>query len=176
MSEHRVQSYARERRFSAATLERWLARLPSDRDALLDLAMRLRLGQNQFRDLLNLLDDIAARQGSSLKEVMDSPPVVVVMSRGLGRNEAIKTLKSVLRRLRYPQLSEIEERLRGLVQSIHLPSGAQIEFPANLEGEDVSVTLTAGSAVELRLRAVALVSALEGPELDTIFALLEGEW
>jgi hypothetical protein len=176
MSEHGVQSYAREKRFGSATVERWLARLPADRDVLLDLAVRLRLGENQFRSLFDLLEDIAARQGSSLKEVMESPPVAAVMSRDLGRNEAIKTLKGVLRRLRYPQLSEIEQRLVALVQSIHLPSGARIEFPANLEGEHVSVTLTAGSAAEVRVQAAALVSALEGPQLDTIFELLEGKW
>jgi hypothetical protein len=176
MSEQKARTYAREKRFSGSTLDRWLARRPCDRDALLDLAVRLRLGQNQFCDLFDRMEDIAARQGSSLKEVMDSPSVVAVMSRGLGRNEAIKALKSVLRRLRYPQLSEIEERLAALVRAIHLPSGARIEFPANLEGEHVSVTLTADSAAALRLQAAALVSALDGPQFDTIFDLLEGEW
>jgi hypothetical protein len=176
MAEQDARSYARGKRFSPSTLERWLAKIPSDRDALLDLALRLRLGQNQFRDLLDLLEDIAARQGSSLKEVIESPSIAPVMSRALGRNEAIKTIKSVLRRLRYPQLSEIEKRLADLVQSIHLPPGARIEFPANLEGEHVSVRLTASGPAELRAQANALVAALERPEVEQIFDLLEGDW
>jgi hypothetical protein len=176
MAEQDVRTYAEAKHFGPSMLERWLAKRPSDRDALLDFALRLRLGQNQFRDLLNLLEDIAARQGSGLREVIASPPVVAVMSRDLGRNEAIKAIKTVLSRLRYPQLSEIESRLAALVQSIHLPRGARVEFPANLEGEHVSVILSAAGSAELRAQANALMSALEGPEVDQIFALLEGDW
>ena len=176
MSEDRVRSYAQAKRFSRATVERWLARPACDRDALLDLAVRLRLGENQVRDLFDLLEDIAARSGTAPGEVLASSAVSSTLSGGLGRNEAIKALKSVLRRLRYPKLSEIEERLAALGKSLRLPAGAVISFPQHLEGEHVSVTLRAASPAELRAQAAALALAVGRIEIDEMFRLLEGEW
>lgn len=175
MSEDGVSAYAQGKRFSRATVERWLTRPACDQDALLDLAVRLRLGENHFRDILDLLEDIAARRGTALSEVL-ALPIASALSRGMGRNDAIKALKNVLRRLRYPKLSEIEERLGALGRSLCLPPGAAISFPQNLEGEHVSVTLRAESPAELRAQAAALVSAVDRVEIDEIFRLLEGEW
>ena len=81
-----------------------------------------------------------------------------------------------MRRLRYPQLSAAEGRLKGLVGRLGLPAGATAELPPNLEGDDLTITLRARSAAELRARAAGVVKALNGSEVDEIFAILGGEW
>ncbi len=176
MSEAAVRAYAEAKRFGAATVERWLGHAETDRAALLALAERLRLGENQFRDLLDQLEDIAARQQSSPAAVLASAPVHAVLERGLGRNEAINALKVALRRLRYPQLSAVEASLAALAKQLRLPAGAGLEFPENLEGSQVTITLRAGSPAELRARAASLVAAVARDEVDEMFRLLEGRW
>jgi hypothetical protein len=176
MSESAVRAFADERRFAVATRERWLAQAPADRDVLLALATRLRLGENQFRDLLDDLTAIAARQATDLATIVSAPTLQSVLARSLGRNEAIKALKAALRRLRYPQLDTAEQRLAALGKQLHLPSGVRVELPENLDGEQLVLTLRASSAAALRAQVAAAAVALQGAALDEMFAVLEGRW
>ena len=176
MSESEIRRYAAARHFSAATLSRWLAEAVADRDALLELAQRLRLGENQFRDLYDDAADLAARDGVALAAVLDGAVGRAVPARPLGRNEALRALRQALRRLRYPQLTAVEGRLAVLARGLRLPAGLRVEFPAHLEGEEVTVVLRARSAAELRSQAAALAAAVQDAALDEMFALLAGEW
>jgi hypothetical protein len=176
MSESAVRAYAAEKRFAYATLERWLAYADGDRDALLDLAIRLRLGENQLRDLLDDIAAITARQGGGAAALLHDEALRAVLEQPLGRNEAIKALKQALRRLRYPQLNAAEQRLARLGKTLRLPAGVRLELPENLEGEHIALTLRASSAAELRAQAGALAAALRGEALDEMFAVLEGRW
>ena len=160
----------------APRLERWLAQPATDRDALLELARELLLGENQLRDVLDDLTAIAARRGSDAASVLRDATVRAVRARGLGRNEAIRALKQALRRLRYPQLSAAEQRLAERVKALRLPAGVQVELPENLEGERIGLILRARSAAELRAQADAVVAALRGATIEEMFAVLGGEW
>jgi hypothetical protein len=171
-----IRAYAGEKHFGPATLERWLEQPPAGGAALLDIATRLRLGENQFRDVLDDLVAIGARQGCDIAEIASGTTLRAVLARGLGRNEAVKAFKAALRRLRYPQLSATEQRIDELGKSLKLPAGVRLELPENLEGEHVVVTLRARSANELRAQARAVVTVLQGAALDEMFALLDGEW
>lgn len=176
MSEAAILAYARGKRFGGATVGRWLAREEAERDSLLALAERLRLGENQFRDVLDHLEDIAVRRACSVAAVLGEPSLRQVLGGDLGRNEAIKAVKAALRRLRYPELAESERRLAELARGLALPAGVRVEFPENLEGEHLCVTLRARSAAELRAQARALLLASERREIDEMFERLGGKW
>lgn len=176
MSESAVRAYASSKHFSPVALERWLACHTEDRDAFLGVAERLRLGENQVRDLLEQLEDIASRRGSNLAQILASPPVRDVLERRLARNESIHALRQALRRLRYPQLASVEAQLRQLINELELPVGVKVEFPQDLEGEHLTVTLKAASAAELRARVASLVGAIGLEQVDRVYALLEGKW
>jgi hypothetical protein len=176
MTEATVRAYAAEKHFGAATIERWLALPPPSRDALLELTERLRLGENQFRDVLDDLTAIAARQSTTIAAIVASADVAAVLARGQGRNESVKALKVALRRLRYPQLAAAERRLRALTRALRLPAGVDVALPENLEGDAVTMTLRGRSAAELRAQARSLVAALAGQEIEEMFAVLEGRW
>ncbi|MGH7787057.1 MAG: hypothetical protein ACRERC_09345 [Candidatus Binatia bacterium] len=176
MSDEEVRRYAERVRFTAATRDDWLARPAVERDALLELAGRLRLGENQFRAVLDDLTAIAARQQVGLADVIAGAPIQAVLQRGLGRNEAIKALKLALRRVRMPQLTAAEGRMAALVRQLGLPAGVRVELPPELEGDRITVALRASSAGELRAQAAALAAALRSGALDEMFAVLEGRW
>ncbi len=93
-----------------------------------------------------------------------------------GATRRSRRIKLELRRLRYPQLTAIEQRLAALVKELRLPAGVRVELPANLEGEHVTVQLRAASSTELRAQVDALAAALRGEGVDRIFAVLEGDW
>jgi hypothetical protein len=167
-----IAAYATFRRFSAATLQRWQRLADEDQRALLDLAQRLRLGENQFRDFLDWSEEIALRDRCSLAAVWRREVLATVLARDLGRNEMIHALKAALRALRFPQLAATEERIAELIKRLDLPRDSQLQVPLNLEGDAVRLELHSRSAAALRDQVAALQRALTQPELDEIFRLL----
>jgi len=174
MSEAAVRAYAVEKHFGSATLSRWLAYPPADRDALLELAVQLRLGENQLRDVLDDVGAIVARRGGGVTGLLSDEAVRGAVARSPGRNPAIRALKQALRRLRYPQLSNAEQRLAELGRALRLPAGVRVELPENLDGDAIALTLRGRTAGELRAQARAAAACLQGEALDEMFAVLEG--
>lgn len=169
-----IRTFAHERRYSAPTVERWLALDASDGLALLKLAQELRLGENQLRDLWEWAEEIAQRDHASLAQVLALEPVAAPRrSRSLGRSDKLKLIKTALRRLRFPQLAATEERLVTLVRELDLPGNIRVTFPEFLEGDEVRVEIVADSVASLEAAADRLRAAVETPACKAIFQVLE---
>ncbi len=174
LAREEIQAYVRARQLRPSTEQRWLDLAPADAAAVLALAAPLRLGDNQLGDLLDALEDIAARRRATPAAVLQDPAVRQVLGRELGRSDRIKALKGCLRRMRYPQLSAALDRLALLSGQLNLPSGVRLEFPEFLEGDAVTVTVRASSAAELRAKLARLVAATDSAQCEEMFAILGG--
>jgi hypothetical protein len=169
-----ICNFARERRYSTATVERWLALDPPDGRALLELAQELRLGENQLRAVWEWAEEIARRDYISLIQVLTLEPVAAARrSRTIGRNDKLKLVKAALRRLRFPQLAAAEERLAALVRELDLPCNIRLTFPEFLEGDEVRIEIAADSVACLAAAADRLRAAAETRACTVIFKILE---
>ncbi|MBI4516252.1 MAG: hypothetical protein HY699_10615 [Deltaproteobacteria bacterium] len=168
-----VLAYTAARRFSAPTCARWLRLEAGDQAALLQVAERLRLGENQFRDFFDWAEEIAVRDRCAIKDVWGRAPVAGALARKLGRNEMVAAVKAALRQLRFPQLAAAESRLAQLVRQLQLPHGVRVHLPEQLEGDEVRIELRGRSAEALRAGVAAVQQGLRRAELDEIFRLLE---
>jgi len=167
-----IRRYAGARMYGAVTTERWL-RLPSpDGEALLQLATELRLGENQLRDLWDWAEEIGERDQLTLSRVLSAQPIAAVRTGHLGRNDKLKVIKAVLRRLRFPQLVAVEDRLADLVRTLQLPRNVRISLPEQLEGDQLRIEITADSVAAWRAAASALLAASDTPAGAELFALL----
>lgn len=167
-----IRAYAGTRMYSAATVERWLRLASHDGDALLQLATELRLGENQLRDLWDWAEEIATRDGLTLSHVLAAAPIAAVRARELGRSDKLKAIKAALRRLRFPQLAAVEDRLAELVRTLQLPRNVRITLPEHLEGDQLRIEIAADSASAWRAAAAALLAAADTPACAQLFALL----
>jgi hypothetical protein len=168
----RIRAYAGARAYGAATTERWLRLAPRDGDALLQLALQLRLGENQLRALWDWAEEIAGRDRLTLREVLVVQPVAAARARALGRNDKLTAVKAALRRLRFPQLAAVEDRLGVLIRSMQLPRHVRVALPAHLEGDQVRIDIEVTSAEGWRTAAAALLAAADSPACSELFALL----
>jgi hypothetical protein len=169
-----IRTFARERHYSAPTVERWLALEAANGLALLELAQELRLGENQLRDLWEWAEEIAQRDHTSLAQVVALEAVAAPRrSRSLGRNDKLKLIKTALRRLRFPQLAATEERLATLVGELDLPGNIRVTFAEFLEGDEVRIEIVANSVASLEAAAERLRAAAAAPACATIFQILE---
>jgi hypothetical protein len=166
------RAFAAERRYGDATVARWLTLVPRDGAALFALARELRLGDHQLRDLWEWAEEIATRDGSSLTQVLETDPVAAARRRALGRNDKLKQLKGVLRRLRFPQLAAVEDRLHALVRELGLPDTVRVTLPEFLEGDIIRIEIVAGSAAALRDAVAGLLAATRTPACEAIFDVL----
>lgn len=172
MTELDLASYAAERHLREATVGRLESLTAGDRQAVLGWAVPLGLNDNQLRDVLDLLDDIAARRGCDVAAILADPALEPVRRRDIGRSDRIRELKGRLRRLRYPQLSTALDRIDELRRALQLPSGVRLEIPDDLEGDEVTVKISASSVTQLRSRVAAAARSFERCEADAVFSIL----
>lgn len=168
-----IRALARERRYSPAFVERWLALAEPDARACFELADGLKLGENQLRDLWQWADDIGARDASTLADVFGHDDIRRVMARPLGRADRLKAVKDALRRRRFPQLLAQEEKLAALADKLALPRGVRLTWPDMLEGDSLRIEFAATDPATLAALARAVAEAAARPECAAMFALLD---
>lgn len=171
MSERDLASYAARRRLREATVTRMRALGTATCANVLELVVPLGLNENQLRDVLDTLEDIASRRQCDVARVLADAGLGEVLRPELGRSDRIKVLKAHLRRLRYPQLSAALDRIEQLRGDLRLPHGVRLELPDDLEGDEVVLTVRASSVAQLRARVERAAQALAGPEVETMFSL-----
>lgn len=176
MTEQRVVAYGSAKGFHKQTLERWLRLSEVDREALLDLAQGLKLGENHLRDFLDWLEEIALRDGLSFRDVLNGAALARISSDPrLGRSDKLKRMKEELRRLRFPRLARLEDEIQRRVQEMKLGPLIQISFPPGLEGGELTVRVKAASHRELEKSVRELTEGLEKKAMKEIFELLSGK-
>lgn len=166
-----LDAYAAERRLRDATVVRLRGLGADGCAAVLEVAAPLGMNDNHLRDMLDLVEDIAARRCTDVSAVLRDAAIAAALRGDGGRSDRIRALKACLRRLRYPQLSAALDRIAARRQEMGLPGGVSLDLPENLEGDEVTITVRAASPAQLRSRVASLARALEGDGIDAIFAI-----
>ncbi|HVO91754.1 MAG TPA: hypothetical protein VMT22_02885 [Terriglobales bacterium] len=176
MSEPIIREYAQARGVHPQTLERWLSWKAPDRDALANLALDLRIGENHLRDLMDWLEELALRDGAAIAAILANGTVESIASDPrLGRADKLKRIKEQVRRLRFPRLAQIENEIRVKIQALKLPPGIRLSVPPGLEGGRLQVELNAATSEEFASLSAQLNQAVAKQETQDIFQLLAGQ-
>jgi hypothetical protein len=175
MSETEIRDYTIARGFHPRTLERWLSWERADRDALAELAQKLKIGENHLRDLMDWLEEIALRDRLSIHDVLCSQAIArVETDPRLGRADKLKRIKEQVRRLRFPRLAETEDAIRNKVQALKLGPEIRLSVSAGLEEGGLQVEFKATSHDEFKRIVAQLIDAAEKDSIREIFELLAG--
>ncbi|GBD26218.1 hypothetical protein HRbin30_01548 [bacterium HR30] len=170
-----IRHYATERHYRLETLERWLGLGDDDARALYRLATSLRLGENQLRDLWQWAADIAVREQTTLAAVLEAPEITAALEAKWSRNDRLQRVKHILRRRRFPQLCQAEDRARSLIEAAALPASVDLALPRFFEGEEVVVTCRGKTPAELQAALQAALRWTSTQACAELFALLGGE-
>jgi hypothetical protein len=155
---------------------RWLGWEARDREALLDLGVGLKIGENHFRDLMDWLEEISLRDQCNIHEILAQKMIVATASDPrLGRADKLKRIKEQIRRLRFPRLSQVEDSIRARIQELKLPSAVHMSAPPGLEGGSLQVEFRAATAQELKKLVARLAEAAGDDSIEEIFRLLAGQ-
>jgi ParB family transcriptional regulator, chromosome partitioning protein len=166
------RSFAADRKYSQATIERWSHLGSEDAAAVLRLIEELRPSENQLRDLWTWIEEIGARDRVTVAQVLVLETLTAARRRDVGRNDKLKLLKGALRRVRFPQLTAAEDRLAALIRELALPRQVRVVVPECLEGDTIRLEITADNAATLRAAVEALRTAVAAPACEQLFAVL----
>ncbi|MGH7845555.1 MAG: hypothetical protein ACREQW_10355 [Candidatus Binatia bacterium] len=167
--------YARAKGFHEATIKRLASLAQGDQHAFMGIVGALGASENHARDLLDWLQEIALRDGITMKDVLAQEALdAIVTDPRLGRNDKLKRVKQELRKMRFPRLSRIETEITKRIQALKLKPQAQVAVPVGLEGGFLTLQLKARSYQELRQLLAELAEAAEKTEVREIFELLDG--
>ncbi len=154
----------------AARTATWSA---DEQAALTAVVEALRPSPHHLGDILDWLDDVAARDGVRPAAVLAAPALGAALAARGSAPDRLKRWKEALRRLRYPRLVAREQAFAAAVRALDLGRGVTIAPPAALEGGVVTVTIRAGSAAELDATLERLGAARRDGALARLFDLLD---
>jgi hypothetical protein len=143
------------------------------RTALARVVDTLRPSPRHLADVLDWLEDIAARAGGHPSAVLAAPTLRAALASGGGASDRLKRWKEALRRLRYPRLAAREQEFAAVVRALDLGRGVAITPPPGFEGGGVTVTIRSGSLAELVSALDALERARRSGELARLFEIGE---
>jgi len=144
-----------------------------ERVALATVAAALRPSPHHLADVLDWLDDIAARDGTRPAAVLAAPALAAAFASKGSAPDRWKRWKEALRRLRYPRLVAREQEVAAAMRALDLGRGVTIAAPAALEGGTMTVTIRAASAAELDATLDRLDAARRAGALARLFMLLD---
>lgn len=144
-----------------------------ERAALATIVAALRPSPHHLGDVLDWLDDIAARDGTRPAAPLQAPALTAAFGSKGSPPDRWKRWKEALRRLRYPRLVAREQAIAAAVRALDLGRGVTVVPPAALEGGTMTLTIRAGSAAELEATLDRLHDARRGGALARLFALLD---
>lgn len=175
MSDETIRQYAEEKNCHAATVERWLNWSSPDKESLFDIARNLRMSENHLRDFMDWLEEISLRDGVAIRQILANRSIRdIETDPRLGRADKLKRIKDQVRRLRFPRLSEIEDRIRACIRELKLQPPLTLSVPPGLEGGRLHIGFHSSSPEELTGLLRQLAAAAKQPSMSEIFALLKG--
>lgn len=170
-----LDKFVVERRVESATLDRLRALSDGALFGVEQLISRLQPSVNWLRDVLDLTDEIAARDKIDVAEVLNDPQLQAVLTTDLGRKDKQKRYRYILEARRFPRRAEIERRLRELQREISRVHGCRLEFPEDLEGDHLQCTVVFRSSAELGDVAKRFQGLERSGCADEMLRLLRGE-
>jgi hypothetical protein len=168
-----IRIVATRRRLPKTHLERWLAMDDASRGAFLALARKLGLRTGQIVSALELLEEIAVREQTTVADVLGRDEIRrAANTRGSAPARASAFIDA-LRRLRFPRLRNMQDRLRAEIAALKLPSRISVVLPKELGSDDLQISLQVRSGDELRALVAALSRSSAG--LERIVEMLGGD-
>lgn len=168
-----IESYIQEKHVEGVLKARLEELLPEERQALEPL-LALGPSANTLQEILRIAAELAVRDSQALASVLSSASAPVISREGVGRKQKQKLIREALQDLRYPELKRLKENLELHQQKIRKDCGLKLQLPDDLEGDSLSVEVSARSSEELLKLSERFRELAEHPSTKAVFEILGG--
>lgn len=131
------------------------------------LLLKYNLNNNESRQVMQIVEEIALRDLKSILEVV-SQAEDAINTENKGKNE----LRQELRRMRYPDLSAVEAKFKKAVQDLKLPNQINLLINQFFEGNDLEFRIKVKSTDELSQALHSLEGSLGSGDIEKLLNIL----
>jgi ParB-like chromosome segregation protein Spo0J len=135
---------------------------------LTNVLLRYKLNNNESRQVINNIEEIALRDLKSIEEVVyDAESAMAAEKRG--KNE----LRGQLKRMRYPSLSKVEEKYNSEVDNLKLPKEVNLLVNQFFEGNDIEFRMKVKSPEQLSEILSSLEDSLSSGAIEKLLHIIK---
>lgn len=131
-----------------------------------DIFFKLRLSLNRQREIISHVSEIAFRDDITPDQVINVYLNEVMNDDDLDRNQKTQKLRKLLKQIRFPELSKVEENFTKNVKKLNFGKGIQLVPPSNFEGTDYMFQLTFKGLNEIYSIQSNLNRIIKDPEFE----------
>ncbi len=127
------------------TLSTAVCLLDLDQEAqksMIPLLLALRPGENRFKEIISLLREISLRDNVPISSLLTKEDIAeLIDGQKTPRPQRLEQLRRIIKEMRFPLLTAMEQRFAAYKQSLSLPPQISFHHPAFFEGEEFKVEL-----------------------------------
>lgn len=143
---------------------------PTTQGALLEVIRPLKTSPNKLAELLTLIREIAARDGTTVEEVLLRYQLLtVVADPTVAPPEKVAALRQTLRGVRLPTLVQRQTEFAGLIRSLELPAMAKLSADPYFEDPRMKLECQFRAPEELELVVERVQQALREQKWRRLF-------
>ena len=152
----------------------------SDFTSVIRLAEKMEVKGKKWRNLLQVLDEVARRQQTTAAVILQNPEIQKIMEdSNLQGPVRYRILKRRLDILRFPELSEMQKKFEQAHKRLKLPHPIKLESDQYFENDQLALKIKFRSVDELREHLMNLSDTVNSENLinawNDLFAILSEE-
>lgn len=173
-----IENFILERRVDESLAARLRALDSSSRALVEQILERGRPSVSRVRELLTFAEEIAARDRSTLNDVLGFhwSAANEQNSRGENSRELLERFIQSLNDARFPLQAKLRLRLDECVSVIRQDVGLTVQYPRDLEGERFEISVDVRDDAEAKKRAQQFSQLAEHPRFLELIRILRGEF
>ncbi len=167
-----VRRFLHGRRFSYRQIKHLMVVPEGILSTLVDWQHTIHLTARVFEEFALVMRECLLRDEMELEEFVDETGIKEILLLDLPPRRKTEMIRDVLERRRYPSLTEINQKIEGILREMNLPEGIQIDWDRTLEERGIKILLRVRDPEDLRTLLQRLGSCEMEKPLKEIFRLL----
>lgn len=145
----------------------------ADAAVMVSVFSRLPMGLNKQREVLVLVQEIAARDGVPVQQILEAPLLKgVIEDPQLDGNLKSRHVRSHLKKMRFPRLVEVENAFNQCVAALELGGAIHIAPPSGFEGRTCTMTIRFDTLQDLKRAHRKISETIDHSVLASLFDCL----
>lgn len=140
--EQGLQEYVVRQNLSLSTSILFSSLDKEGQGAILPLLEALHPGENRVKEIITFVREISLRHGVSVSSVLANEEIgKIINDQDTPRNQRLEQLRRIVKEIRFPRLTAMEEKFSQYKRSLSLPPHITFHPPPFFEGEEFRMEL-----------------------------------